>query len=124
MRKQYSGPDSRRYKWTLKLKGWPTWKCDIWWQRCSVESFVSFEENANLNLVNPAPSESKKSIPMANWEQISYSSLGGDGKGMFCFWNGSFIFHIIAQIIIISEDLANKGSRLKNCILSLSSQWF
>lgn len=91
-RKQYFGPDSSRYKWTLKLKGWPTWKCDIWWQRCSVESFVSFEENANLNLVNPAPRDSKKRIPMANWEQMSSSSLGDDGKGMFCFWKWIFYF--------------------------------
>lgn len=92
MRKQSSGHNGRRYQWTLKLKGWPTWKCDIWWHRCSVESFVSFEENANLNLVNLAPSASKKSIPMANWEQMSSSSLGDDGKGMFCFWKWIFYY--------------------------------
>lgn len=57
-----------------------------------VSFFGSVEENANLNLINPAPNDSKKSIPMANWEQMSFSSLGDDGKGMFCFWKWIFYY--------------------------------
>lgn len=65
----------------------------------------------------------KCALGLSGSVHIQREIITGKVGNVFFFGNGSFIIQIIAQIIIISENFPNKGSRLKNCIL-LSERYY
>lgn len=64
----------------------------------------------------------KHAVHLSEWWWWWGVQRGMKGGECFPLRNGSVIIQIIAQIIIISENLPNKGSQLKNCFLL--SKWY